>query len=153
MDPRGRKPKPTALKILEGNPGKRPLNGEEPRFAECVDPQPVAKLSGRAKKLWQRRVTALGASRIIRETDLPLLTSLVQVEARVVEWGEQLDNDGPMGNDGASENPLAKMVDRQIELQAKLCRVFGFTPADRSTLKELATGEADALTEALMRAS
>ncbi len=27
MATRGRKPKPTALKLLEGNPGKRPLNG------------------------------------------------------------------------------------------------------------------------------
>ena len=27
---RGRKPKPTALKKLEGNPGKRPLNELEP---------------------------------------------------------------------------------------------------------------------------
>ena len=27
---RGRKPKPTALKVLEGNPGHRPLNKKEP---------------------------------------------------------------------------------------------------------------------------
>ena len=26
MATRGRKPKPTALKVLEGNPGKRPYN-------------------------------------------------------------------------------------------------------------------------------
>ena len=30
MAVRGRKPKPTAIKELEGNPGKRPLNGHEP---------------------------------------------------------------------------------------------------------------------------
>ena len=30
MATRGRKPKPTAMKILEGNPGKRPLNPFEP---------------------------------------------------------------------------------------------------------------------------
>ena len=28
---RGRKPKPTALKLLEGNPGKRRINGTEPK--------------------------------------------------------------------------------------------------------------------------
>ena len=33
----GRKPKPTALKKLEGNPGKRKLNTKEPVFAAfCV---------------------------------------------------------------------------------------------------------------------
>ena len=31
MATRGRKPKPTAMKELEGNPGKRPLNPNEPR--------------------------------------------------------------------------------------------------------------------------
>lgn len=31
MATRGRKPKPTAIKELEGNPGKRPLNANEPR--------------------------------------------------------------------------------------------------------------------------
>ena len=30
MATRGRKPKPTAMKVLEGNPGKRPLNFAEP---------------------------------------------------------------------------------------------------------------------------
>lgn len=31
MAQRGRKPKPTALKELEGNPGKRTLNDKEPK--------------------------------------------------------------------------------------------------------------------------
>lgn len=38
---RGRKPKPTALKVLEGNPGHRPLNKKEPlpkgRLPRCPD--------------------------------------------------------------------------------------------------------------------
>ncbi len=28
---RGRKPKPTRLKIIDGNPGKRPIRGDEPQ--------------------------------------------------------------------------------------------------------------------------
>ena len=31
MAQRGRKPKPTVLKELEGNPGRRPLNKNEPK--------------------------------------------------------------------------------------------------------------------------
>ena len=31
MATRGRKPTPTAIKELEGNPGKRPLNTKEPK--------------------------------------------------------------------------------------------------------------------------
>jgi hypothetical protein len=35
---RGRKPKPTYLKLLNGNPGKRPLNEQEPK------PQPALRV-------------------------------------------------------------------------------------------------------------
>lgn len=31
MAQRGRKPKPTELKVLEGSPGKKPLNDQEPQ--------------------------------------------------------------------------------------------------------------------------
>lgn len=38
---KGRKPKPTAMKMLEGNPGKRPLNLKEPvpekKLPKCPD--------------------------------------------------------------------------------------------------------------------
>jgi hypothetical protein len=33
---RGRKPKPTRIKALTGNPGKRPLNPHEPRPAPAL---------------------------------------------------------------------------------------------------------------------
>lgn len=50
---RGRKPKPTALKVLEGNPGHRPLNKREPmpkgRLPRCPD-----WLEEDAKKEWKR---------------------------------------------------------------------------------------------------
>lgn len=50
---RGRPPKPTSLKLVQGNPGKRDLNTAEP------DPKPVALpapgfLNGDAKAAWQR---------------------------------------------------------------------------------------------------
>lgn len=45
---RGKKPKPTNLKILEGNPGKRPLNLNEPKpipiAPECPDCQYLQKI-------------------------------------------------------------------------------------------------------------
>ncbi|MDV7837578.1 phage terminase small subunit P27 family, partial [Pseudomonas aeruginosa] len=34
---RGRKPKPTAKKALAGNPGKRALNKDEPKFSDVTD--------------------------------------------------------------------------------------------------------------------
>ena len=47
----GRKPKPTSLKVLEGNPGKRQLNPNEPKPDASV-PKCPAWLSKEAKREW-----------------------------------------------------------------------------------------------------
>ena len=64
MATRGRKPKPTALKVLEGNPGKRPLNDREP-----VPPKGTLKcpawLLPEAKKEWKRLAPALEAMGVL----------------------------------------------------------------------------------------
>ena len=39
---RGRRPKPTRLKLLTGNPGKRPLNDDEPQPQAAIPECPPA---------------------------------------------------------------------------------------------------------------
>lgn len=148
----GRKPKPVELKIAEGNPGKRPLNTDEPRFAEGVI-EPVVRLTGLAKKMFEHYRAAIGESRIIRQTDLGQLTTLAQVEARIFEWGKQLDEVGPLvkGDAGIESNPLARMIEAQIASQQKLRSSLGFNPCDRARLKEIATDTQDSVTAALLR--
>ena len=69
MATRGRKPKPTALKLLEGNPGKRPLNDREPvplkGDIKCPD-----WLLPEAKKEWKRLAPALEAMGVLTMADL-----------------------------------------------------------------------------------
>ena len=64
MAVRGRKPKPTALKQLEGNPGKRQLNEHEP-----VPPKSTVRcpawLEPEAKKEWKRLAPSLEAMGIL----------------------------------------------------------------------------------------
>ena len=48
----GRKPKPTADKAARGNPGRRPLNQNEPQFAGRA--KMPRWLSDAAKKEWRR---------------------------------------------------------------------------------------------------
>ena len=43
---RGRKPKPTAVKQLEGNPGKRQLNANEPKPAARAPLKMMRKRNG-----------------------------------------------------------------------------------------------------------
>ena len=53
MATRGRKPTPTAIKDLEGNPGKRKLNENEPK-PEKKAPACPKWLSKDARKEWHR---------------------------------------------------------------------------------------------------
>lgn len=53
MAGRGRPPKPTAVKELEGNPGKRPLNKNEPKPKQ-IAPKCPSWLEPDAKKEWRR---------------------------------------------------------------------------------------------------
>ena len=84
MATRGRKPKPTALKVLEGNPGKRPLNDREP-----VPPKGTLKcpawLLPEAKKEWKRLAPALEAMGVLTMADLTAFEGYCQAYAR---WKE-----------------------------------------------------------------
>lgn len=55
---RGRKPKPTKLRELNGNAGKRPLNKDEPQFTEIVAVEPPEWLSEMAVQMWATSSTA-----------------------------------------------------------------------------------------------
>ena len=66
MAQRGRKPKPTAVKVLEGNPGKRSLNTGEPK-PEKKAPRCPAWLEDEAKKEWRRMAKQLEHLGILTE--------------------------------------------------------------------------------------
>ena len=64
----GRKPKPTSLKVLEGNPGKRQLNRNEPKPDASV-PKCPAWLSREAKREWKRLVPFLEQAGLLTQID------------------------------------------------------------------------------------
>ena len=68
MAQRGRKPKPTAIKELEGNPGKRPLNEAEPKPVKKA-PSCPKWLEPEAKKEWRRLSKQLEQSGVLTEVD------------------------------------------------------------------------------------
>ena len=57
----GRKPKPTKLKLLAGNPGGRPLPENEPQPDPAI-PDPPDWMEGEALAEWRRIAGARGAS-------------------------------------------------------------------------------------------
>ena len=73
MATRGRKPKPTAMKELEGNPGKHPLNTSEPKPNKKAPACPKW-LEPEAKKEWRRLAKQMEAIGILTEVDMAGLT-------------------------------------------------------------------------------
>ena len=79
MEPRGPAPKPTALKLLEGNPGKQKLNKNEPMpKVPDVIPKPPKRLLPEAKKEWKRLAPAMVALGLLTEVDTSAFAELCQ---------------------------------------------------------------------------
>ncbi len=70
---RGRKPVPTKLKLLRGNPGKRTLNDREPQIDPST-PEPPDWLEGEARDKWFEVCDKLGDLGILTHVDADVLT-------------------------------------------------------------------------------
>jgi phage terminase small subunit len=65
---RGRKPKPTHLKLIEGNPGKRPIRTGSERPTTAM-PEPPDHLNADARIEWDRVAHGLHALRLLETVD------------------------------------------------------------------------------------
>ena len=84
----GRKPKPTAIKKLEGNPGKRKLNTKEPIPAKGM-PNCPEWLMPEAKKEWERLADLMNQMGVLTEVDMAAFAAYCQSYAR---WKEAQDD-------------------------------------------------------------
>ena len=80
----GRKPKPTALKLLSGNAGKRPLNTAEPTPDPGL-PKPPSWLSPRARRVWREIGPILQDMRVMTVADGTALSLLADAMAEYTE--------------------------------------------------------------------
>lgn len=69
----GRPPKPSALKLVEGNKGKRALNKQEPDPEYLNDLSAPEWLPDDAKKVWDDIVPHLRNARMLSTVDVPML--------------------------------------------------------------------------------
>ena len=82
----GRKPRPTHLKILEGNPGKRSLTKNEPK-PRPVNPTQPDWLLREAKAEWRRVVPELERMGLLTTVDRAALATYCQAWARLPRRG------------------------------------------------------------------
>lgn len=140
---RGRRPKPTRLKVLTGNPGKRALNQSEP-VPEPAIPDCPPELGIVAKREWARLVHELGKLRIITNLDRAALASYCGAYALWAEATEQIEKYGSMVKSPSGypqQSPYLAIANRQTEIMMRIASEFGFTPASRSRLSTPSVAE------------
>ena len=134
---RGRKPKSTRLKIISGNPGKHPLNRDEPRPDANV-PQCPGELGPVAKVEWDRLVGELAILRIVTNLDRAALAAYCGAYAMWAEATQAIQTYGSMIKSPTGfpmQSPYVSMANRQAEIMMRISSEFGFTPASRSRLQ------------------
>ena len=89
----GRKPKPTAVKKLEGNPGKRKLNKNEPVPAKGM-PECPDWLLPEAKAEWERLCEKLSDMGVLTEIDMAAFAAYCQSFCCIFAADSQMDIDG-----------------------------------------------------------
>lgn len=133
---RGRKPKPTALKLVEGNPGRRPINGREPK-PPSTRPTCPAHLSPTAKAEWKRVAGALNRIGLLTQIDRTVLATYCQAYGRWVEAERRLAETPPLLKTPAGYvqvSPWVTISNKQVELMTRLMAELGLTPSARSRL-------------------
>lgn len=132
----GPAPKPTSLKISEGNPGKRPLNRREPKPRQRR-PKAPAHLSAGALREWRRVVRMLTPMGVLTEAEADVLAVYAQTYDIWVQASEQLARTGLLvanAHGTPMRNPLLKVVDDAIRTMQRCMGELGMTPSARTRL-------------------
>jgi P27 family predicted phage terminase small subunit len=143
----GRKPKPTALKLLNGNPGKRKLNRDEPKV-EAGRPEAPAFLTDTAREEWFRVIPQLEASGVLAKIDGTALASYcmafsrwIEAEGQISEYGVLIEE--PIIHKDTGEQIGVKLKKNPACTAAMACQkemrallaLFGMDPSSRSRIK------------------
>lgn len=148
----GRRPKPTALKIAQGNPGKRKLNQLEPQ-PEIIDPQIPDYLSKPARKWWEMLSPMLLRLKVLTEADQLALSMLCEQAAQAEEATRLIRKGGIMVKKQLYDrsgkkigqvpvlHPAWKLQVESFKQLKGFLTEFGITPASRSKVTKMVQPE------------
>jgi P27 family predicted phage terminase small subunit len=138
MGKRGPAKKPTKLKLLQGNPGEKKLNENEPEpVVENDDPKPPSWLNKTAKGEWERVVSELRRLELLSLVDHPSFAAYCQSYGRFVEAEKIIKKQGmtfTTDNGYIQQRPEVGIANKSMEHMKKFAGEFGLTPASRSNL-------------------
>ena len=136
----GRAAKPTNIKLIQGNPGKRPISSgtlsPDISIPKCPD-----HLNSDAKEEWSRVTPLLMNLKVISEIDMAALALYCQSYGRWVEAERKIDEMRKKGGDGLLikspnnypiQNPYLAIANRSMEDCYKYLQQFGLSPSART---------------------
>jgi P27 family predicted phage terminase small subunit len=134
---RGRRPKPTALRELEGNPGKRPLNQHEPQPAGELFAAPEW-MSESQREGWAWAITNAPHG-LLKQLDRSMLAIWVVAEDLHREAAEKIAQYGLLTkspNAGLPlQSPYLAILNKQAQIMIKAGAELGFSPASRTRVQ------------------
>jgi P27 family predicted phage terminase small subunit len=151
----GRPAKPTHLKLLAGNPGKRALPKNEPKPKRGV-PRPPSWLSKEARKHWKEVSAELDLMGVLTTADAQALalfcdalSEYVAARHEVLTVGATYSSETESGGLIVRPNPAVAMASDAWRRLKSMATEFGLTPASRSKVggagKELPANPWEAL--------
>lgn len=133
----GRKPVPLDVKLASGNPGKRPLNRNEP-IAMGAIPDPPEWMSELQKSIWREGLDAAPKGQLKR-VDASVFTAWVVAIATFRIASELVAKEGILipatkGSEYFMQHPALAIQNKQAELAMRAATQLGFDPSSRSRL-------------------
>ena len=133
----GRKPKPTAMKQLAGNPGKRRLNHNEPR-PEPEAPDQPEHLNDEASDTWGWLCKTLGDLRLLANSDVAIMTLYCESWAEYIKVRKDVEEYGFIMVSPKTGNPFVNpLVNIEASLRKQLHQCLselGLSPTSRARL-------------------
>lgn len=130
-------PKPTNLKILQGNPGKRKVNRNEPQ-PDSTMPDAPDHLDEVGKAEWDRVSVELHRIGLLTGVDRTSLAAYCQNYSRWVKAEQMLQKNGFITKAESGyemPSPWVAIGNKALDQMRKFLVEFGMTPASRTKVK------------------
>lgn len=134
--------KPNALKLLDGNPGKRPF---DPDFAEAAPLDVPALIANDpvASEAYVALATELLKVGLFTVLDVDIVTAYARYKSRWIQAGKLIDEQG-LSVKGAKGNPIPNQLlyveSAAFEKMERIMDKLGLSPSARARLKGKGAG-------------
>jgi P27 family predicted phage terminase small subunit len=141
----GRRPQPTALKVLRGNPGKRKPNVDEPEPPKGTAVKPSGLSTG-ASAAWDELAPICIAMGTLTTADVRVFATMCELQSTLQQASALKDSKGcqvfTADKDSDEDGQLVLVVDASLKLERDTAvalrpfyALFGLEPVSRARIR------------------